>query len=954
MYSIIVYLQFRKRELKEEVYPKLTEMMPQINAIERGNSTVKGKCMQWLEVILLVLFLTTPSWLIILEDRKITNLKEVTALKFNQWYKYAFGGIYTMAVIYLIYTRMKSRFLSKSQIIATIGLEAYRKNTTKRNRKEKQLRERQLETTKLQKETIQEKPQGKRRDKVLKKYLGKKALELQEGLVLYNREASCPPSYEWTQENSGDIETNPGPTDCTTCTNSRIFMDRDLPLILFIFACLTLAHALLYIVYCIFCRIRTDGKFWGGKVCRSSATQPVPDLLQNSHLSTPTEQRKHSKLHLGLLLLLLLGLANNTEGSLRTIPAKGMIPLKGIRKHTPVKICQLMDPYIQKDEIKQITNDDVTITWNTKEKVFILPTMVQLPNATVMLICVKPKDEHKGLKDHSNMTSRTSKVRIHLTRTTANIKTNLTFYFKWKGKTWTSNLTIKAGRIVQQRMPLPNNMPTISIPYEITYVNTYINQDTPILRTHDQLYVTHDFLTNKWKASNKLLTNKKIFLDSDWYVKDQLTSPTGELLPTNYMETKRDLWECEKEPFSRTLRRTITPLRVKLFDIKLQIRKVKGIATKRITLVFQDGTSKRETDKQFWIRTQQYYEKIKQRNSTSKTLLDVYDEYQEIKTEYNTCTQSKTLNPLKGCLLPFWTKWKRNKQNALIRKMHIVQDMGNRGRSLALGMGLQPKGSSYAFFHIAKNQKYCQECNKTDDWEIANELQGFEGYPKNQLDAVSMQAEATVAIGKTEVLTPRLSKPIKIFLNQSTNLIYYMWVDSSNNIRWTTEQLEQYVGKTIQVVYPDITDASSQQAAKEIVKTRKVTRIAQIARMIQEEKWTMSLLLTMPTPNTRKWFKYPKKKDANQVPEQYFTIIVPTQVTRLLFKLEKDVGVLIEEPYITGEEIVFPMGTREATIEDKTVKWKHNWVTYRENIYEYLKGKHIITTKGRNSFNRNA
>ena len=279
--------------------------------------------------------------------------------------------------------------------------------------------------------------------------------------------------------------------------------------------------------------------------------------------------------------------------------------------------------------------------------------------------------------------------------------------------------------------------------------------------------------------------------------------------------------------------------------------------------------------------------------------------------------------------------------------MFIIQDKGNAGRSTALGTAIWPRDKSYLFYHVAKNQKYCQECNKTDDWEIANELQGFEGYPLRQYNALSTYAGATIAIGKHEVLTPRLTKPIRIQLNQSTNVIYYVWADSRIKIQWTDTQLDKYVQQTIQTIYPDITEETRAKAAREIINTRHITRIAQVARMTHTDLWTMSLLLNSPTPYTRGWFKYKKARTADQVPEQYFTIIRPAKQQRLLFKVEKDTGVLIEEPYFTGAEIIHPLGTRDITIDDTVISWTENGIQYRENIYEYKKVEYVITTRGR-------
>ena len=325
----------------------------------------------------------------------------------------------------------------------------------------------------------------------------------------------------------------------------------------------------------------------------------------------------------------------------------------------------------------------------------------------------------------------------------------------------------------------------------------------------------------------------------------------------------------------------------------------------------------------------------------------VYEKYQHIKREFNTCTTSKTLTVLKECKLPFWKQWKRLKGLMTVQNMYIIQDIGNQGRYVALGTGLLKKGKAYLFYHIAKNQKPCQECNKTDDWEIANSLQGFEGYPRNQFNALSVPAEATVALGKTEVLTPRLTTPINIPINQTTNVIYYLWADSRRTVAWSNDQLRIYVEKTIQIIYPDIKEKSRKQAAVELVATRHVTRIALIARMTMDQPWTMTLLVNKPGPYTLAWFKYPKGRQSYEPPEQFLQLIRPKRLTRFLFQIEKDVGVLIKEPYFSGGEVLLPMGSRAITIEGKVVSWTKDSTTYRENVYEYKEDHYIITTKGR-------
>ena len=690
---------------------------------------------------------------------------------------------------------------------------------------------------------------------------------------------------------AGDVESNPGPLDCSRCTDANIFLDRDVPQILLVFIIIFLMHIVVYATLMSLCEYRRTGKFLGGtfdtsnsksdksdNVASKNGAVTLPDLVKNSRPSVKpprtnelTPQKGRSFL---LTALILLGLTTPSRGMLRTISPSGMLPVTGIRAHTPVKLCQIISPNIQKDEIRKIHNEFVSISWTTTDKTFIIPDMITMPNTTLpndRLICTNARGTQIGA--FFPVFNQSSLLNLHITRTSATLETYFTFYYKWGVKLENTNMTVKEGRLHRRKIPLPREFPSISIPYKVTYYTTFLNQNTAISREQDTVLISHDFLQNSWQTRTKTSVTQIIELRQDWKIQDTVRLQTGQLLSTNYLESNRDLWECSKTPFSRTLRKTIIPIQASMFDVKLQIRPVKGIATKRLTLVDQDGGTKVEDDKKFWLRTLAYYRMIQQKDAAKLKTQKVYDKYQEIKSEFNTCTTSKTLPTWYDCGLPFWVNWIKQKNRAQIRQMFIIPDKGNLGRSTALGTALWPRDESYLFYHVSKNQKPCQECNKTDDWEIANELQGFEGYPLKQYNAMSTPAGATVAVGKHEVITPRLSTAIRIQLNQSTNVIYYIWADSRTKVQWTNLQLEEYVTRTIQVIYPDISDKTRKQAAHEITRTRHVTRIAQIARMTHQDPWTMSLLLNSPTPYTRGWFKYKKKRENNQVPEQYFTIL---------------------------------------------------------------------------------
>ena len=352
----------------------------------------------------------------------------------------------------------------------------------------------------------------------------------------------------WLLILSGDVESNPGPTDCSCCSGPSIFMDRDVPTVIMVFLGLFLLHIGVYLLFMLLEYLRRPGKIWGGKT-----SSELPDILTNFQPSQPQTRKRRPRGWIPLIILL-LGIPRPSTGQTHTISPASLIPDVGIRANTPVQLCQLYDPLLKPDEVGHIYNHELSLTWNTKHKTFILPEWLRLPNTTKTVWCIDSRAKIQGSLPIFRDSNVTSLLTLHLTRTSAQMTTYVTFYFKMGTKERTSSLTLDAGRIKKRRILLPIGMHSSIIPWKISFHHTYINQDVPIIRSQDILTVTHEYLQNKWNSPHTNLLLQTITLDEEWFVKQDLPTATGELLSTNYVETNRELWECDKTPYERTLR----------------------------------------------------------------------------------------------------------------------------------------------------------------------------------------------------------------------------------------------------------------------------------------------------------------------------------------------------------------------------------------------------------------
>ena len=89
-----------KKEGPNTIYLINTRKRERIN--KKAVSTVK----QWTELILLIIFITLPSWIIVIKETGKWDPDQEEKIHFKDWWKPTFASIYTLGVFYLLYTRM--------------------------------------------------------------------------------------------------------------------------------------------------------------------------------------------------------------------------------------------------------------------------------------------------------------------------------------------------------------------------------------------------------------------------------------------------------------------------------------------------------------------------------------------------------------------------------------------------------------------------------------------------------------------------------------------------------------------------------------------------------------------------------------------------------------------------------------------------------------------------------
>jgi hypothetical protein len=130
--TITLLIGFIKLEIKND---KLKEkhkryMLNKIgeSAITINHVAVRKTCklVLYIEGMLLFIFVSTPVILTILETQRLFNPNEIPYVK--NWYKYAYGGAYLIAIGWLLFSRMKSaQRLTKQELINTFGEETVAK-----------------------------------------------------------------------------------------------------------------------------------------------------------------------------------------------------------------------------------------------------------------------------------------------------------------------------------------------------------------------------------------------------------------------------------------------------------------------------------------------------------------------------------------------------------------------------------------------------------------------------------------------------------------------------------------------------------------------------------------------------------------------------------------------------------------------------------------------------------
>ena len=644
-----------------------------------------------------------------------------------------------------------------------------------------------------------------------------------------------------------------------------------------------------------------------------------------------------------------------------------LTPATGFGATKEIKICQHWDPTFKDGQIKRLQMSTITLTWTEEYRIFIIQKKISI-NKAKQMVCYNPIMENKGkIKEITNNSLLTMEVR----RTTSYVHTrvNMTFMTP-QGKKY-HQLEITKGRFHIVPLKWDNTqIPQVAIPYEITLEHIDPSNTIQINRQEDQFILSHKYFKNKWLNEKTSKVQEIKELTKQLELKDEIRMKEYKRIKSNYIYQDDKMYRCDKKYESRKFVRNpiITP--ALLYDINKKTIDVKGMVTKRQTLV---GRNRMETDIELQNRLQidgVLIETLKKGN---------YKWYNVVMTRYNDRPPTKWLSTGASVSEELaWQIWKKKNDSTTevkiktikvqttlygiiqqkdIYKIYIIGEhricwgktflttIKNKGANVRMNcyyadlvnkgvyVGCDPKitGDNCTKIIRAVN---CRRMTCTDFTTTVGIL---------------WEAKATREIGSRFIFSPYLSKPIEIHLNQTTNQIDYQWkrklpTHMNESMR---RQLKIHIQKTILEAYPKIEEEKLSQAADIIILNYEVTLAINrtLMRTARDQKWRIIGFLYY----TNQFIKIKNIEHKNQPGEkEYFKVPLfqikkPVKEETYIINMNKKTGSRIQVPIIKGEGILQPLGKKGISITRNTITWN----IYTDGIYTYKKNKYVITATGR-------